>query len=284
MKPFGYLFVLGAGLAIIGAGFAVLMLTSPNNSFANLVYTRRAALSETRFGNATSVLTMHVTGNKIMKSGFKSGCVGVNHSGRLVIGSSVRQGNNPGGDEKPPAHFLHNLTPTVSNTSQMAIIFSSDQRHKNEGSIALDNLMMALYNFSGKPSLVSGNLMASIELPDLSSGLEIGKSGRASGLSAVEGTQAHAAIDAGFNILGLSATASHTRGGPETLFREPEESLVLSDSPAPEPASLLLFGVGLLSLAGLVRLHSRSVKRKLTKTDYDDSRSSLLRCTAESDP
>lgn len=121
---------------------------------------------------------------------------------------------------------------------------------------------MALYNSSGKPGFISGNFTAPVDFPETSSEPGIGKSGWAFDLTAPEAAQAQAAIDAGYNILGLSATASDARGGPETFFLMPKDSLGLADSPASEPASLLLFGTGLLSLGGLVRHRSRSAKKK----------------------
>lgn len=250
-------------LVALGAGVAILCLAAPQSTFADLVLAGPVDLSGTGFGNVTTLLTMQVNGTA-MKSGFESGCVGVNSSGATTIGPSECQGDNAGGNEKRPAHFPHNSTPTVSNASQIVIVFNSDEPQNDGGSIALDNLVMALYNASGRAGFVSGNFAAPADFSETSSESGIGKSGWAFDLTAVEAAQAQGAIAGGYDLLGLSATASAAGGGPETFFLTTKGSLkdTSPNSTAPEPASLMLLGSGLITVGGVVRYRIRSTKRK----------------------
>lgn len=229
-------------LLALGAGLAILCLAAPHTAFADLVFAGPVHMSGTGFGNVTTLLTVQVTGTA-MRSGAESGCVGVDGSGMTAIGPSECQGDNAGGNEKRPAHFPHNSTPAVSNASQIVIIFNSDEPQNDSGSIALDNLVMALYNSSGQAGFVSGNFAMPVDFSSTSSESGIGKSGWAFDLNAAEAAQAQAAIEAGYNLLGLSATASGAAGGPETFFLMNKDTP--PDSTAPEPATLVLFGTGL---------------------------------------
>lgn len=71
----------------------------------------------------------------------------------------------------------------------------------------------------------------------------IGRAGWLFELNATQAGEAQLAIDNGFDILGLSATASGVSGGPETFFL----------TSVPEPATLLLLGSGLCLIPFFVR-------------------------------
>ncbi|MGB7024175.1 MAG: PEP-CTERM sorting domain-containing protein [Candidatus Acidiferrales bacterium] len=221
----------------------VLMLGTPSSTFADLAEVGSVNLKGTGFGHVNTILTIQALGQAM--GGTESGCVGIDPSGKQTIGSPICQGNNPGGDEKPPNKSPHNQTFTISDASALAIVFNTDQ--PGGRAITLDNLVLVFYNAQGQVGFTSGNFAAPIRFASTSFETGIGKSGWEFMLDSTQAAQAQAAIDAGFDILGLSSTISGASGGPETFFLTTGDT----PAPAPEPASLLLLGSGLV-LAGTV--------------------------------
>ena len=223
----------------------LLMLGTPSTTFANLVEVGSVNLKGTGFGHVDTILTVQALGQGM--GGMESGCVGIDSAGKQMIGSSICQGNNPGGDEKPPNKSPHNQTYVISDASTLAIVFNTDQ--PGGRAITLDNLVVVLYNANGKVGFTSGNFASPISFASTSFETGIGKSGWEFMLDATQAAQAQAAIDAGFDILGLSSTISGASGGPETFFLTTGDT----PAPAPEPASLLLLGSGLVLTGTVMR-------------------------------
>src|SRR6185437_16671318 len=231
----------------VGGLSAVLMLGAPSITFANLAEVGSVNLKGTGFGNVNTILTVQALGRGM--GGTESGCVGIDSAGKQMIGSSICQGNNPGGNEKPPNKFPHNQTFVISDASTLAIVFNTDQ--PGGRAITLDNLVVVLYNANGKVGFTSGNFASPISFASTSFETGIGKSGWEFMLDATQAAQAQAAIDAGFDILGLSSTISGASGGPETFFLTTGNAP--TPAPAPEPASLLLLGSGLVLTGTVMR-------------------------------
>jgi hypothetical protein len=232
-------------IVFVGGLGAVLMLGTPSTTFANLVEVGSVNLKGTGFGNVNTILTVQALGRGM--GGTESGCVGIDSAGKQMIGSSICQGNNPGGNEKPPNKFPHNQTFVISDASTLAIIFNTDQ--PGGRAITLDNLVLVLYNAKGQVGFTSGNFAAPINFASTSFETGIGKSGWEFMLDSTQAAQAQAAIDTGFDVLGLSSTISGASGGPETFFLTTGNA----PTPAPEPASLLLLGTGLVLTGTLMR-------------------------------
>ena len=242
-------------IVFVGGLSAVLMLGTPSTAFANLVEVGPVNLKGTGFGNVNTILTVQALGQGM--GGTESGCVGLDSSGKQMIGSSICQGNNLGGDEKPPNKFPHNQTFVISDASTLAIVFNTDQ--PGGKSIILDNLVLALYNANGQVGFTSGNFAAPINFASTSFETGIGKSGWEFMLDSAQAAQAQVAINAGFDILGLSSTISGASGGPETFFVTTGNTP--APTPAPEPGSLLLLGSGLVLTGTVIRRKGGAVKR-----------------------
>ncbi|HEV7219035.1 MAG TPA: PEP-CTERM sorting domain-containing protein [Terriglobales bacterium] len=237
-------------IVFAGGLSAVLMLSTPSTTFANLVEVGSVNLKGTGFGNVNTILTVQALGQGM--GGTESGCLGIDSAGKQMIGSSICQGNNPGGDEKPPNKSPHNQTYVISDASTLAIVFNTDQ--PGGRAITLDNLVVVLYNANGKVGFTSGNFASPISFASTSFETGIGKSGWEFMLDSTQAAQAQVAINAGFDILGLSSTISGASGGPETFFVTTGDT----PAPAPEPATLLLLGSGLVLTGTVIRRKGRA--------------------------
>ncbi|HEV2616841.1 MAG TPA: PEP-CTERM sorting domain-containing protein [Candidatus Acidoferrales bacterium] len=213
------------------------------------------SLKGTGFGNVNTMLTMQGHGIGVVESG----CIGIDAAGSQMIGSSVCQGNNLGGDEKSPNNSPHNQTFIVSDASTLAIIFYANQ--PGGGSIELNDLVVVFFNAQGQVGFASSDFTMPMHFASTSLQNGVGKSGWEFMLDAQDTATAQAAIDAGFNIVGLSATLSHAGGGPETFFIT-TGAPVDPPIPTPEPATLFLLGTGLVVTGAAIR--RRRVQPKVT--------------------
>lgn len=238
-------------LILMLGSLALLVAALPRIASANLVLVGPVNLKGTGFGNVNTILTVQALGQGM--GGTESGCVGLNSSGNQIDGSAACQGANAGGNEKPPDKFPHNQVFQVSDAATLAIVFNTDQ--PGGSSIVLNDLVLTLYNAQGAVGFTSGDFASAQDFASTSFETGIGKSGWEFMLDAPQTAQAQAAMNAGFDFLGLSTTISGASGGPETFFLTTGSD----SSPTPEPASLALLGIGLL-VSGVMMRRKRGVR------------------------
>jgi hypothetical protein len=233
---------------------ALFVLAAGSVTRADVVYIGPVAMSGTGFGSVNTIMTMQALGSAM--GSIESGCVGVSDSGRLSTtlqwlnknkqtDADLCQGGNVGGFEKPPSKLPHNQTFQVSDASKIAVVFNSDQ--PAGGAVSLKNLVFVLFNANGDVGFTSGS--TSQVFASTASEPGIGNSGWEFTLDATQRAAAQAAINAGFDYFGLSATVTDSTGGPETFFM----TVAPGDTVVTEPATLLLLGTGICLLGGLIR-------------------------------
>src|ERR1700722_5943299 len=213
---------------------------------ADTVFVGPVDMSGTGFGAVNTVMTMQATGTQM--GSVESGCVGVSDAGRLdttvqwlqkhhQTDSDLCQGGNTGGFEVPPSQFPHNQTLLVSNAGNIAVVFNSDQ--PAGGSVSLSNLVFVFFNANGQVGFTSGSTSQVFSSTESEPG--IGNSGWEFALDSTQAAEAQAAINAGFDLFGLSATVTDSVGGPETFYLVNQSTVSTS-----EPATLWLLGAGVL--------------------------------------
>ena len=231
---------------------ALLVLGAAGVARADVVFVGGVDIGGTGFGAVNTIMTMQALGSQM--GSIESGCVGVSDSGRLSTtvqwlnknhqsDADLCQGGNVGGFEKPPSKFPHNQTFQVSDASKIAVVFNSDQ--PAGGTVSLNNLTFVLFDANGNVGFTSGSTSHSFSSTRSEPG--IGNSGWEFMLDATQQAEAQAAINAGFDFFGLSATVTDSNGGPETFF------MIQAPGVVPEPATLLLLGTGLCLLGGALR-------------------------------
>lgn len=224
----------------------------PSIARADTTFVGPVDVSGTGFGAVNTVMTMQALGSQM--GSVESGCVGVSDSGRLnttvqwlqqhhQTDPDLCQGGNTGGFEKPPSNFPHNQTLIVTNASDIAVVFNSDQ--PAGGTVSLSNLVFALFNTSGQVGFTSGPTSQVFSSTESEPG--IGNSGWEFGLDAPQAAAAQAAINSGYDLFGLSATVTDSTGGPETFWLVSRSAIAV-----PEPSTMLLLSVGVF-LAGAIR-------------------------------
>jgi len=141
----------------------------------------------------------------------------------------------------------------ISNASQLRVLININEANGGtKEPITIDSLTIKAYDAAGN-TVFSGTSLGPLTLDQFNHGQGANSDYiLALGLDPEAAARLQAALDADSNIrLGLEATLSNVNGGPERF------TWAAAPGEVPEPATMVLLGTGLASIAGAARRRRR---------------------------
>jgi hypothetical protein len=207
------------------------LLTAASASQASLILVQPENFSGSGLGSVNTILTIQANGNATTETG----SVSYNGSTDVITGDAKT------GNSQTQTRSIGSLG--ITSASALRVVFNATE---NDNLINLTGLTLNIYSPTGS-ILYTTNLNQAYN--DLNTQSGIGNSGFVFGLDALSAAEAQSKVFSLANFMdariGLSATATGFSGGQETLFAAQSTQGGPPTGQVPEPATMMLFGLGL---------------------------------------
>lgn len=223
---------------------ALTVAFAASSGHAALILTAPETFGGSGLGTVNTVLTIDGQGNATTEAG------GVSFNGT----SDVFSGDAKTGNSQSQTIALSSIG--LTQATALRVVFNAAEPGSDTG-INLTDLILRIYNNAGAVLFTSG---AFTTVPFANTNSGTGNSGFVFSLDAADAAAAQSAFTNSSNRIGLSAAATAASGGNETFFVANSTATTPGgpSTSVPEPATLALFGVGLLGAAFAARRNRKA--------------------------
>ncbi len=210
---------------------AATLMCASLSSQAGIIYNGTLEGSGAGLGTVSTLLTLNNNGGTATGAVIRS------------AGMDVATGNALSGQSQTSTFSFADLN--ITNANQIRLIFNATEPGNANNSISVDALTLSIFSSTGGAALFSTSLAAPQLFNTTASG--VGSIGFLFELDAATALAAQSFVSA-TNRIGLSSQLSLAQGGLDTFFIPQIGVAPPTSGNVPEPASMLLIGLGLLGL------------------------------------